>query len=302
MLLAALAGLIAAIGIAFLLDYLDQTVKSDEDLSQRTGLATIGHIALAPAPKSSGDELPALKTESPVGEAYRTLRTNLLFSSVEKEIKTIVVTSAAPNEGKSRTAANLAIVLAEAGHRTVLLDADFRRPSQHRIFGRVRNLGLSNLILQEQGSDDLVAPLQNVANLWLITSGPSPPNPSELLGSKRMRELLAKLRENFAYVVIDTPPVNAVTDPSVVASDADATILVIDQTKTSYPAITHAKKALDRVGAHMIGAVMNKMRTSGGGYYAYDYGYTTSKNGQTKSAAIEQPAPSSNKALTRDEA
>src|SRR5207249_3253946 len=140
-------GLLLGLGLAFLLDYLDQSVRSDEVLRERTGLAPLGHISYVPAKPDRRGELVVLGSDSAAIEAYKTLRTNLVFSSVDREIKTIVITSAAPNEGKSRTAANLAIVLAQAGHPTLLLDADFRRPSQHRIFGRVRNIGLSNLIV-----------------------------------------------------------------------------------------------------------------------------------------------------------
>src|SRR5439155_14990485 len=140
------AGLIVGLGLAFLLDYLDQSVRSDEILRERAGLVPLGHIVYTPAKQERRGELVTLGGDSPVVEAYKALRTNLLFSGVDKELKTVVVTSAVANEGKSRTAANLAGVLAQAGHQTLLVDADFRRPSQHRIFGRVRNVGLSNLL------------------------------------------------------------------------------------------------------------------------------------------------------------
>ena len=270
--LAFAAGLLLALGIAYLLDYLDQSIKDDDELTERLGLIPIGHIALAPTRKGMRAELTALDDRSPASEAYRALRTSLLFSTIDQELKTIVVTSAGPGEGKSRTAANLAIVLARAGHKTLLIDADLRRPSTHKTFGRIKNIGLSNLILQDVTEDEAITAVAQVPNLWLVTSGPLPPNPSELLGSGRMRELMARLRSGFTYVILDTPPVNAVTDAPVLASAANATILVVEQGRTTFPALAHAKQALDRVGAHTIGVVMNKVRSSAGSY-SYDYGH-----------------------------
>jgi len=271
--LALLAGLMVGVGLAFLLDYMDQSVRSDEILRERVGIAPLGHISFVAAKPDRRGELLALGNDSPVIEAYKALRTNLLFSSVDREVKTIVITSAGPNEGKSRTAANLAIVLAEAGHQTLLVDADFRRPSQHRMFGRVRNVGLSNLFVQDMPEAVLFVPDEQVKDLVILASGPTPPNPSELLGSAQMNGLLARFRKHFDYVVIDTPPVNAVTDATVLGANTDAAILVIDTNKATYTAVQHAKQALDRVGAKVLGSVMNKMKAAGGRYYYYEYGY-----------------------------
>ena len=277
-----LAGLLVAVGLAFLLDYLDQSVRSDDVLRERIGLVPLGHIAFVPAKAEKRGELVAGAGDSPVAEAYKTLRTNLLFSSIDKEIKTIVVTSASPNEGKSRTAANLAIVLAQAGHPTLLIDADFRRPSLHRMFGKVRNVGLSNLILGEMAPAALLVPDEQVAYLAVLPSGPTPPNPSELLGSSQMRALLSRFRQDFSYVVIDTPPVNAVTDASVLAAIADAVILVIDTNKATHTAVLHAKQSLGRVNARLLGAVMNKLKAAGPGYYHNQYAYGSSPNGRSE--------------------
>jgi len=285
-----LAGLVVGLGLAFLLDYLDQSVRSDEILRERVGLVPLGHIAFVPAKPERRGELVALGGDSPVVEAYKALRTNLLFSSVDKEVKTVVITSAVPDEGKSRTAANLAIVLAQAGHPTLLVDADFRRPSQHRMFGKVRNVGLSNLIVQDMPESALFVPDEQVKDLVILSSGATPPNPSEVLGSAHMKALLARFRKGFDYVVIDTPPVNAVTDASVLAAGVDAAILVIDTNKATYPAVQHAKQALERVGGTVLGSVMNKMKAAGGNYYyyAYDYNYGH-PNGK---APIETAKPS----------
>jgi len=266
------AGLLLALGVAYLLDYLDQSIKSDEELTERLGLITIGHVAFVPPGKGRRAELVVMDSQSPSAEAYKALRTSLLFSTLDQELKSVVITSPGPGEGKSRTAANLAVVLAGAGHKTLLIDADFRRPSQHKIFGRIRNVGLTNLILQDVTEDEAIVAVDQVPNLWLATSGPIPPNPSELLGSGRLRELMARLKGAFTYVILDTPPVNAVTDAALLASVANGTILVVEQGRTTFPALAHAKQLLDRVGARTIGVVMNKVRASSGSY-SYGYGY-----------------------------
>jgi capsular exopolysaccharide synthesis family protein len=277
------AGLLLGLGLAFFLDYLDQSVRSDEALRERVGLAPLGHIAFVPAKAERRGELVALVNDSPVAEAYKSLRTNLLFSSLDRETKTIVVTSASPGEGKSRTAANLAIVLAHAGHLTLLVDADFRRPSLHRMFGKVRNVGLSNLILGDMTMADLLVLDEEVPNLVVLPSGPTPPNPSELLGSAQMRTLLNRFRQDFGYVVIDTPPVNVVTDASLLAGTTDAVMLVIDANKGTFTAVLHAKQSLDRVNARVLGAVLNKMKGAGAGYYNNLYAYSySSPNGSSE--------------------
>ena len=292
------AGLLLAVGLAYLLERLDQSIKTDEDLTERLGLLPVGHIGYVLAGKGNRGELITLDAHSHASEAYRALRTSLLFSAIDRELKEIVVTSAEVGEGKSRTAANLAIVLAQAGHWTLLIDADFRRPAQHRMFARIRNVGLSNLILQDAAESEAIATVESVPNLCVLTSGPTPPNPSELLGSGRMRELMARLRTSFSYVIVDTPPVNAVTDASILSASANGTILVVEHGHTSFPALERAKQMLDRVGAHTIGVVMNKVRASSGSY-AYDYGYYAAspdghaRPGRRPSSKSEAPTSSS---------
>jgi capsular exopolysaccharide synthesis family protein len=296
-LLALVGGLTLAVGAVLGLERLDQSVKSDEQLNERTGLVAIGHIPYVVTSKAGREDLVALTDSlSPVAEAYKALRTNLLFSSLDNRLQVIVVTSSVPMEGKSRTAANLAVVLAQAGYSTVLIDADFRRPSQHRIFGRIRNVGLSNLMLRDVPEQELLWPIEQVPNLQLIASGPTPPNPSELLGSAQMRVLLGSLRERFTYVVVDTPPVNAVTDPTVLAAYADATILVIEQGRTTFPALTRAQQALERVDAKIVGAVINKLRSESTSYYYYNYQYGDyhKSNGKSPAQPVESlPGPAS---------
>jgi capsular exopolysaccharide synthesis family protein len=267
---------------------MDQSIKSDQELIGRLGLIPLGHIAYVPVAKVKRSELVSLDPQSPSSEAFKALRTSVLFATIDQKLKAIVITSPELGEGKSRTAANLAIALAQAGYKTLLIDADFRRPSQHRLFGQVRNVGLSNLILQDAGENDAIRQVDAVPNLWLLSSGPTPPNPSELLGSARMRELMSKLWQQFSYVIIDTPPVNAVTDASIIAASANATIVVVEQGRTTFPALKHTRELLDRVGANIVGAVLNKVRASSGSYY-YGYGNygTASSNGRVKSSKHE---------------
>ena len=286
------AGLLLALGLAFLLDYLDQSIKSDDDLIGRLGLIPIGHIAYVPAGNTRRSELVTLDPHSTSSEAFKALRTSVLFSTIDQHVKAIVVTSPELGEGKSRTAANLAIALAQAGHRTLLIDADFRRPSLHHLFGKIRNVGLSNLILQDAAEAEAITEVEAVPNLWLLPSGPTPANPSELLGSARLQEVMSNLWTHFSYVILDTPPVNAVTDASILAAAANATILIVEQGRTTWPALTHAKQMLDRVGANTIGVVVNKLRATSGSYY-YGYGNygAPSTNGQApKEGKRAQPS------------
>lgn len=273
MILAAIGGFGLALAVAFACEHLDQSVKSDEDLTSRAGVVPIAHIPhAAPVSGRRRGELVTMDGAELTGEPYRQLRTNILFAAVDRPIKTLVVTSSIPGEGKSRTASNLAVVLAEAGHPTVLVDADFRRPSMRRIFGKVRSVGLSNLILQDVPESELIVPVEGVPHLWLVASGALPPNPSELLGSKRMKGILEMFKQRYAYVVIDTPPVGAVTDGLVLAAAADAAIIVVEHRRTSIADVAHTNESLQRVGANVLGAVVNKVRGSSGSYYYY-YSY-----------------------------
>ena len=279
------AGLLLAAGLALGLEYLDQSIKGDEDLMSRTALNPLGHIGTIATGKGRLTELPALAVETPASEAYRALRTNVLFSTLSPRAEIILVTSALPGEGKSRTAANLAVVLAQAGHRTLLLDGDFRRPSLGRIFGHARDSGLSNLILDQSKKDEVVTPVSEVPNLWLVTSGTPPPNPSEVLGAARTREVLGQLRAAFRYILIDSPPLGPVTDAAVLAASADAALMVIEQGRTTHAAVARAKQSLERSGINIIGAVFNKCRIPGSrDPYHYAYGnsaYRSIPNGSS---------------------
>lgn len=213
-----------------------------------------------------------MDAKSPVSEAYRTIRTNIKFSQTTgREIKTILVTSAMPNEGKSTTISNLAVVMAQAGNKVVLLDCDFRNPTQHKVFG-LHNKGLSNCV--STGSDVMeIIQETGIENLYVLTSGPVAPNPSEILASDAMSKVLDKLKEQFDYVLIDTPPVIPVTDATVVAGKTDAVILLIASGQVSPATAREAKTRLEQVGAHIIGAVLNKVDAGSSKHYGYSYQY-----------------------------
>lgn len=200
-----------------------------------------------------------LDPRSPVSEAYRTLRTNIQFSSLDKPIRTLLVTSSGPEEGKSTTIANLAITIAQTGSRVILVDCDLRRPSQHRIFGLHNNFGLTNLVLDE-AREDLFAQETSVPNLRLLSAGPLPPNPSELLGSRRMEEIVKLLLHDADMILFDTPPVIAVTDAAVLARKVDGVLLVIKASQTKRDHARKARQQLDRVNANLIGVVLNNVK------------------------------------------
>ncbi len=212
---------------------------------------------------------------SPVSEAYRTLRTNLEFSSLDKPLKTLVATSPGPEEGKSTTLANLAVTLAQAEKQVILVDCDLRRPSQHEIFGQSNDVGLTTMVVDEKAMSQPPLLETGVPGLLLLTSGPLPPNPSELVGSRRMQEIISQLSERADIVLFDAPPVIAVTDAAVLASRVDGVLLIVKAGGTKRDHAQKAKALLEKVSAHLVGAVLTnvKMDTSYYSYYAEKKGH-----------------------------
>ena len=212
--------------------------------------------------------------KSAAAEAYRTLRTNITFASPDKPVHTLLVTSTSPDDGKSTTIANLAITFAAAGSPTVLVDADLRRPHLHTIFGLPNDSGLSTLVAdlaRSKGGGVSRLPLQEtqVENLQVLTSGPVPPNPAEILASQRMGELLALLRSKAEYVLIDTPPIIAVTDAAVLAPKVDGVLIVINAGKTKRELAVKARDMLRQVNAHILGVVLNNAQIDKSAYAYY---------------------------------
>jgi capsular exopolysaccharide synthesis family protein len=212
--------------------------------------------------------------KSPIAEAYRTLRTNIHFSKGDQEPKTIMFISAGPGEGKSTTAANTAVSLAQSGKQVIIVDCDFRKPVQHSIFGK-KNKGLTNILVEDFSINSMIQET-GIDNVNLLTSGPIPPNPSELLSSKKMQDILDTLRSQADYVIIDAPPVIAVTDACVLASKVDGIALVIGAGMVRPEMAQKAKDLLQKAKGHILGVILNRVEIDDEhAFYYYYYGSET---------------------------
>jgi capsular exopolysaccharide synthesis family protein len=281
---AIMAGMLVAVGLAFGIEYLDDTVKTPEDVAKRLGLPLLGLV-----PAIRGDRVPLLSETVPhdFGEAFRSLRTSLVFTAGAGESRVIAVTSSQPLEGKTTTACNLATALALGGSRVLLIDADMRRPGLHRIMGVENEIGLSHLLVGQARVREAV---QRTAepNLFVITAGRTPPNPSELLASERMKSFLANLSQGpFEWIVLDTPPVLAVTDAVVLAGAVSAVVFVVGSEMTRR---VHAERALGTLRAgkpRSIGVVLNRVDFDRNKYYYsryYGYNYKSYYGSATPAA------------------
>jgi succinoglycan biosynthesis transport protein ExoP len=282
-LIAAIVGLLIALGIAFALEYLDDTVKSSKDVEEATGLPTLGTIVKMKTEKGR-KEIYHLATlvypRGPAAEAYRTLRTNLAFASVDEPVRTLLVTSSIPGEGKTTTSGNLAVAFAQADRRVILLDADLRKPGIDKLFDLPNAKGLTTLLADDEATVESVTQTMDQVNLRIVTTGPLPPNPAELLGSQRMRGILERLAADADLVIVDSPPLQAVTDAAILASITDGTLLVIDSGRTRRAATQHGREALAKADARVLGAALNRMSSrSGNEYVYYDYYGAKDKEG-----------------------
>ena len=299
-LLGAFLALLATAGIVALVEYLDDTVKDEESVSELTGVPVVGHVAQFKRPLKPGEQLRAgLDARSREAEAYRSVRTNLTFTfGSSGGAKRLLVTSPGPGEGKSTTAANLAVVFGLAGSRVVVVDADLRRPTQHRVFGIPNTSGLTNVLANSEVG--LAQSVQRTTHdgVWLLTSGPIPANPSELLGSGRMQSVLAALEEHFEIVILDTPPALAVTDAAVLSSIVSATIVVVKYGKTRSAELKHTVERLAVAGRPIAGVIINGVRDASSTYYYAEYEArpTTAKGGvRTQRQGSMRPAPAAGK-------
>ncbi|WP_430790409.1 CpsD/CapB family tyrosine-protein kinase [Virgibacillus flavescens] len=209
-----------------------------------------------------------LNPRSPISEQYRTIRTNLQFSSVDSDLKTILVTSSGPSEGKSMTTANLAVVYAQTGKKVLLIDTDLRKPTIHYTF-RMDNLkGLSNILVGDQALEDVIT-ASDIDNLDLISCGPIPPNPSELLASRKMEKMIEQASKLYDIILFDTPPVLAVTDAQIMANVCDGSLLVVRSKKTEVEAAKKAVEILKPSKAKLLGTILNDREKKASGYYYY---------------------------------
>jgi capsular exopolysaccharide synthesis family protein len=271
--LALVLGLLVGVGIAALREAMDTTVKDAASLAEQVEAPVLSTVPFDARARKAPLILPDT-TRSTRAEAVRQLRTNLQFADVDRPVKTIVVTSAGPNEGKSTTACNLAIVFAEAGKRVAIIDADLRRPRLADYFGLEGAVGLTN-VLAGQVSLDVALQQWGDDQVWVLPSGSIPPNPSELLGSRHMAALLHGLEERFDAIIIDTPPLLPVTDAAVLASTVDGTVLVSRCGRTTISQARQAAGSLRAVGARVLGCVLNMKPARGAdNYTSYDYSST----------------------------
>lgn len=275
--LGVLVGLLLGLAAAFFLEYLDQTIKTAADVERVMGIPVLGQIPdEAGVLKGTGRRgvitiLSRLPPDEPTAEAFRALRTNVTFVGAERPLQLISVTSPGPGEGKSTTAANLAAALAQSGQRTLLVDADLRRPQIHRAFSLVQEPGLTDVLVGRVPAREAIRP-DVEPQLDVLPSGPTPPNPSELLGSHAMHTLVGELRRDYEYIVVDTPPTLPVTDAAVVASSADGAILVLRSGDTEEVPAQRALEQLKRVHARVAGVVLNGVSQQKDQYYTY-YSY-----------------------------
>jgi capsular exopolysaccharide synthesis family protein len=282
--------LLAGIGLAFLLDFLDDTIKTVDDVDRYINLPA---LALIPAMRSDkprlrgGEAAPVDPNEatalamvkdvrSPIAESYRHLRTSLLLSSAGTAPRTILVTSSQPSEGKTTTAINTAFMLAQTGAQVLIIDCDLRRPRLHAHFNISNARGLTNCLSGEASDfDSVIQTYAHLPNLKLLPSGPMPPNPAELLGSEEMRKLLHSLSEKFTHVIVDSPPAISFTDASILSTFVDGVILVVHGGRSSRAVVRRAKQQLLDIGAHIFGIVLNNVKVEKttdyyyGGYYGY---------------------------------
>lgn len=282
-LLSILVGLVFGIILAFFFDYLDNTIRSPDEVEQRLRLPLLGYIPIIKElngkHQKQGDFVTHLNPKSTVSEAYRTIRTGVLFSSPDTKLRNIMVTSAYPEEGKTITSINLAIVLAQSGNRVLLVDTDLRRPRLHKAFDVKNDQGVCNLLVNDIPLDDVVKQTE-IPNLDILVSGPIPPNPTELLGSKSMDLLLSRLNERYDKVIFDTPPVVSVTDATILAAKVDACIEVIMAGRSDISSILQGKNLIQSVGGRIIGVVLNAVSKTSHEYYNryhYYYGHEDEK-------------------------
>lgn len=284
-LLGLVAGMLIAVLVIFIIDIADNTIKDSDELSEKYDKAIIGEIPSFSGSKKKSDSdshRTILEKEIPfhIVESYKSMRTNIVFSLSTSEKKVFAVSSADPGEGKSTTSSNIAIALAQAEHKVLLIDADMRKPVQHKIFKVKNKNGLSNVIGKMVTSEQSIH--RNVVkNLDLLTAGPKPPNPSELLASEQAERILKELSDKYDYIIVDTPPVNVVSDVMGISKSLAGILLVIKYGDTTFDETEKAVKKIQLSEMNMLGFVINDItsRRHGGGYYRYKDKYSYSGYG-----------------------
>jgi capsular exopolysaccharide synthesis family protein len=271
MLMAALTGLVMAVGLAFGLDQLDSRVKTPDEIKTRLGLPLLGFVPEVHQ-RNGSDDPPSMTNGAPSAfiEAIRRVRTNVLYSFVDESLKALVVTSASLSEGKTIVATNLAIAIAQTGQRVLLIDADMRRPTLHRMFNLKRDPGLSNLLVGTIKATEVVQG-SGIPNLWVLPSGHRPPNPPELLGSQRFKSMLASFAGHFDWVLLDAPPIMPVTDACVLANKTTGVLFVVGAERVSRQVVRRSLEQLGNVEAHVLGGILTRVDIDRHRYYYSKY-------------------------------
>ncbi len=288
MMLGGLAGILLAGVAVFLLEYLDDTIKTPEEVERMFGLTVLGYVTeVSNSERSQGLLSVAKQPRSPVAEAFRSLRTNLEFSGIDQPLRTILVTSAGPGEGKSTVAVNLASIISQNGKRVTLLDADMRRPTIHRFFDFSNRIGLTDVFRSRLEVKDVLQPVEQDSNINVITTGSLPPNPTELLASEKMNTVLAGLKKSSDIIIIDSAPA-IVSDAQVLSAKVDGVLVVVRPGKTQEEEIRATLEQLKRAGANVVGVVFNRIPQDRTRYYG---GYKHYSPYHYRSYEYTSPAP-----------
>lgn len=294
LMLALVVGALIGLGAAFLVDYLDRTIRDEEELQRVSRVPNLASIPQVTPPRKQ--DLPLVVARDDPGsasaETYRNLRTAVRFIALEEELQMIQITSSHPGEGKTTTATNLAFTASKAGQRVLLIDCDLRKPQVHRFLGLGNYKGLTNVLIGEIGLGDVAQKLGDSGGLRVITAGDVPPNPAELLAGNGIKRALAQIGSKFDLVVLDSPPVLAVSDPQILAERVDGVILVVSGTGTDSRSVSRSIERLDQVDANVVGTVLNQAKLSGSSSYYYAETKPPGKSKQ-RAAPAEEPAPSS---------
>ncbi len=274
--LAAVMGLALGIGLVFLLEYFDNTFKFPEEIKNQLDIPYLGPVPAFDTEKGAegagGDLITSYDPKAMASESFRGIRTGILFSSVDTPPKVILITSAGPSEGKTICIANVAVTMAQAGSKVIILDCDMRRPRVHHIFGLPRENGMSSLMIGKNELKDVIIPT-GIENLDIIPSGPVPPNPAEIIGSQKMTALIEELKTRYDRILIDSPPITAVTDSMLLASMSDGVVLIIKAGVTARQVVKNGLEQLKSVNANLMGAVLNAIKAGRDSYYYYQYYY-----------------------------
>jgi capsular exopolysaccharide synthesis family protein len=310
-LLALILSLGLGVGLALLLEYLDDTVHSTDEVERLLHLPALAvipsalgngkrRLLSAPGalqkrnghPSDNPELLMNVDGRSPLAESYRHLRTSVLLSTAGRAPRSLLVTSSLPGEGKTTTAVNTAISLAQTGASVVIIDADMRRPRLRSIFGLSDRPGLSSILSSELSEAEVLAMVskEEVTGLHLLTAGPIPPNPAELLGSAQMRRLMSTLQANFTHVVVDSPPVTSFTDGVLISSIVDGVLLVVHGGKSSRHVVKRSRQLLQDVGAKIFGVVLNNVNLQSHDYYYYQRYYGSSYSQDNSEEEMESLA------------